>query len=505
MNNADRKMNDVPMSELVELEKQTASPIQPEDIAIKPAPPMMQGAQGPFGIKTDAVAKVVVSDDKLEATMCVFAPQFSGRDITVDDMKAALRAEHVTYGIDEPLLEEIAANRLYDKIFTVAYGMPAHDGADGSVASLYEKNKELTPRTLEDGSVDFRDLGLVVNISANDLICEITPETPGEEGMNVCGQVIAPRPGRPPVIPQGQNTVLSADGTKLYAAQSGNLVYKNGKFNVETTFMISKDIDVSTGNINFLGDVIVKGSVQEGFSVTAGGSLTVYGAVTGAEITAHDDITVKNGVCASKVTSQYGNISIGFGENDIITTRGNLTSTSLVACRIKIEGNLDCTRSPGALVGGECSVMGSFAVAQLGHKSYIQTVVSVGSTSNLLMEMDALEKQCAEIDEYIQKISASLEYLQEKKRRGEHLPPDKEAYIASAIRMKVQKGLDKKPLRQRIDEIKHIINAKESLSLKIQKCIYPNVKINLNSFSTVTTSEYGRCNVVCGANGIEFR
>ena len=35
--------------------------------------------------------------------------------------------------------------------------------------------------------------------------------------------------------------------------------------------------------------------------------------------------------------------------NDTITTRGNLTSTSLVGCRIKIEGDLDCTKNPGAL------------------------------------------------------------------------------------------------------------------------------------------------------------
>ena len=82
--------------------------------------------------------------------------------------------------------------------------------------------------------------------------------------MNVYGQVIAPRPGRPPLVPQGSNTVLSADGTKLFAADSGNLVYKGGRFNVETTFQISSDIDVKTGNINFLGDVLIKGSVQEG-------------------------------------------------------------------------------------------------------------------------------------------------------------------------------------------------------------------------------------------------
>lgn len=67
-------------------------------------------------------------------------------------------------------------------------------------------------------------------------------------------------------------------------------------------------------------------------------------------------------------------------------------------------------------MGGDCSVMGRFAVAQLGNKSYTPTIISVGSTTNLLLEMDSLEKQCTAIDEYIEKINTSIEFLQE--RRG---------------------------------------------------------------------------------------
>ena len=139
---------------------------------------------------------------------------------------------------------------------------------------------------------------------------------------------------------QGSVMFLGGEGNKkLFAADSGNLVYKGGRFNIETTFQISSDVDVKTGNIDFLGDVVIKGSVQEGYTVTAGKSITVLGMVTGATLTAQGDITVKNGVFASTVQSQYGNINIAIGENDTITTRGNLTSTSLVGCRIKIEGD----------------------------------------------------------------------------------------------------------------------------------------------------------------------
>lgn len=492
---------DKSMAELVELEKSVSSQTTPE---ISETFTSAANNSNPM-LRSDATPKIVISDDKLEANMCVFAPQFGGKDITVEAITQVLKDEHIKYGIDEELITEIVGEKLYDKVFTIAHGEPAIDGEDGYVTNRYEQSKKLVPKKLEDGSVDYRDLGLVVNIKANDAICDITAETLGTEGCNVFGQKIPPRPGKPPKIPQGQNTVLSGDGSRLYAAQSGNLIYKNGVFAIETTFYLNEDVSAATGNISFLGDIVIKGNVQEGFSVTAGKTLTVNGMVTGAVLSAQSDITVKNGVFASTLTSTDGNISIGFGENDTITTRGNLTSTSLIGCMIKIEGNLECIKSPGVLVGGECSVMGNFTVAQLGHKNYIPTVISVGSVTNLVMEMDSLEKQCTQIDEYIAKLNASIEFLQEKKRNGEKLSEDKENYISSAIRLKVQRAMDKKPLRARIEEIQRIINAREDLSLKITRCIYPNVRINLNSFTTTTSAEYGKCTVVCGPNEIEFK
>ncbi|MBR4305476.1 MAG: DUF342 domain-containing protein [Ruminiclostridium sp.] len=490
-------MANTSMSELVELEQATA--------VMSADTPIMQRENDNPALKCDALPKVVVSDNRLEANMCVFAPQFGGKDVTVEMMKQVLKDEHVKYGIDEELLFEIAANKLYDKVFTVATGEPAIDGQDGYVSNKYDEVKKLVPKTLEDGSVDFRDLGLVVNVQQNDIICEITYETMGTAGKNVYGQEILPKPGRTPQVPQGPNTVLSADRTKLYAAEGGNLIFKNGCFSVETTFVIHEDVCVSTGNVNFIGDVVINGSVQEGFTVTAGKSITVKGMVTGAVLTAQGDINVKNGVFTSTLTSATGNINIGFGENNTITTRGNLTSTSLIGCKIKIEGNLDCIKNPGVLVGGECSVMGNFQVAQLGHKNYIHTIVSIGSVTNLVMEKDSLEKQCAEIDETISKINKSIEFLQEKKRNGEHLDETKEAFISSAIRMKVQKAVEKKPLRARIEEIQHIINAKEEVTVNVLKHVYPNVRINLNSFATTTSAEYGKCRIVCGPNDIEFK
>lgn len=118
------------MSELIELEKEATSSLDGIELNNKT---MQRPQENNPTLNVDASVKVVVSDNHLEANMCVFSPQFSGKDITVEAMRQALKDEHVVYGIDEELLEEIAANKLYDKIFTVASGYAAVDGENGRV------------------------------------------------------------------------------------------------------------------------------------------------------------------------------------------------------------------------------------------------------------------------------------------------------------------------------------------------------------------------------------
>lgn len=88
--------------------------------------------------------------------------------------------------------------------------------------------------------------------------------------------------GKPPHIPAGKNTVLSEDKTKLLADIDGEVVYEGNKFNVKNLLTINHDVDNSIGNIDFTGDILIKGDVREGYSVKAEGDVTIFGTVEGA-------------------------------------------------------------------------------------------------------------------------------------------------------------------------------------------------------------------------------
>ena len=52
-----------------------------------------------------------------------------------------------------------------------------------------------------------------------------------------------------------------------------------GKVTVETVLVIPGDVNASTGNVNGLGTVIIKGNVEDGFEVSAQGNIEVNGFV----------------------------------------------------------------------------------------------------------------------------------------------------------------------------------------------------------------------------------
>jgi len=77
------------------------------------------------------------------------------------------------------------------------------------------------------------------------------------------------------VLPKGKNVEISEDGQSLIAGIDGQVNYIDGKVSVFANYEVPADVDNSTGNISFVGNVIIRGNVLSGFTVEAGGSVEV--------------------------------------------------------------------------------------------------------------------------------------------------------------------------------------------------------------------------------------
>jgi len=88
----------------------------------------------------------------------------------------------------------------------------------------------------------------------------------GVDGVNVFGKTIDFKKGRNVDFNNGKNTYISQGGLQLKANTDGCVEISNGKVYVNDVYVVN-DVDNETGNIDFVGDVVINGDVKAGFSV----------------------------------------------------------------------------------------------------------------------------------------------------------------------------------------------------------------------------------------------
>ena len=146
------------------------------------------------------------------------------------------------------------------------------------------------PGVGEDGeSSDLYSLGYVQNVIAGQLLAEVIPLE--QAGAEPDPRFVLSRP----VLPGGANTrVDPAYPNYLLSTSNGYVFYNSGKITVKRLLNVRQDVSFRTGNIFFVGDMAVHGSVRSGFSVQAN-NLRIMGMVEGGVARARRDLMVDGG------------------------------------------------------------------------------------------------------------------------------------------------------------------------------------------------------------------
>ena len=80
-----------------------------------------------------------------------------------------------------------------------------------------------------------------------------------------------------------ENVVCNAEMTIMYAAIDGLFTLTGGEtINVFPIYEVNGDVDYHTGNIDFVGTVVIRGNVLTGFRIRAAGDIRIVGGVEGA-------------------------------------------------------------------------------------------------------------------------------------------------------------------------------------------------------------------------------
>ncbi len=406
------------------------------------AQPNSQPEQSP----DDGRVAVTITGDRMTAELLVTAPVSGGRAITVEDALAKLAEAGVIYGIDPEAvrLAVECAQQLRDPAappppVAVATGRDATTGEDARI----DYHPVLTaargrPKVLPDGTVDLFDLNLVQNISIYTVLAVMVPAQRGEPGMTVTGAEIPGRLGHEVWLKAGTGTKLSADRLTVTATVAGHPTLMYGEITVTNVFRVKGDVGVETGNIEFVGSVVVSGSVLRGFTVKAEGDVEVQGAVDGGSVEAAGSVIVQYGIASGARVVAGGAVKARFIEAAEVRAGTHLWSTDgILQSRVESGGNVEVVGRRGAIIGGSVTAKTSVTARVLGSHLGGSTEISVGVMPEVRQEMVENQKKRSQMEAEFQRTEQTIQYMAAQLRNG-WLSPERRVMLAKLVKAREQ-------------------------------------------------------------------
>lgn len=425
-----------------------------------------------------ASAEISLDPNKTTAFLTMNAPENGGMDITYEKVMKAISDAGVTYGINESDIRKAVEQKRYgENIFAARWTTPV-DGKDGTVKWHFDKDAVIAPQADEAGNVDYKNLGIVQNILKGTIIATITPPTEGTPGKDITGMTVAQRVGVPAKINVGKGTALANNDLELVATIDGNLRFDKGSFVVEEELTIQGDVDNAVGNLDFIGNIIIRGNVLEGFTIHSNKNISINGTVTGAKVNAEGDLTIKLGAINSDITCG-GSIKMGFCENTTVHAERDVEAASFVGGEV-FAGKYIRTNGKGRMVGGKYTALEGIEAGTIGSDNYTRTLITVGNNAILSEERDNAMRTIAELEDKCEQLGKIISMLTEMAKKAK-LPPEREQMKLNAMKSKFQMTGEMKRLEARIVEIDHTLELHQNLSVSASREFYPGTTLRINS------------------------
>lgn len=322
----------------------------------------------------------------------------------------------VVVGIEEELVAQLVAqvqggaHRL--GLHLLAQGTGPVNGQDAQVEILVDlKRRAGTEKP--DGSIDFREVNFAPNVGAGQVIARRRPPTQGVPGQDVKGQVLAARDGLDQPLKAGINVETRLEeGVEVYLATiEGAARQKEGELQVVRQLAVKGNVDFSTGNLDFRGEVYIDGSVVQGFSVKATGTITIADTVeNGSTVLSVADIVVSRGILGRRTRVQAGgSIRAQFVQEAKVEAGGDITIGNYVYhATLRAEGKVMVRKGVGGkggvILGGEIWGHDGVEAVQIGSTTGVAGTIVVGLQPVHAQQLDRLKANISVCQEHLQKV-----------------------------------------------------------------------------------------------------
>ena len=426
--------------------------------------------------ETQLILLVETAPDKRSAELIV--PPGAKRDALCAE--SAFDALHdaridITDAVREAV-EQLLAERPAGNIScrgVVAMGTPARNGIDGDV--IWHVSK---PEDNEDADrTNYYERSSFIVVERDQVIGQLRAPTAGQPGRDVTGEPIPAAAGSAAKI--ALEAIRQEQDGRLIAEITGVLDRKPGAAVVRPVVDVPGNVDFSTGNIDFPGDVLVHGGVCDHFVVKATGNVEVNGTIEAATTECGGDLTAHGGMAGRGEGSvSVGGTLVGKYLDLVKGEVGCLDIAREVAnCELVVHG--DARMAGGAIMGGEITVAGAIEVAKLGSPAEVVTTLVLGRVPAMEEKAAQLEKLARQLGERRGALTAALAELE---GQGSNLTVGEKEKIAgrqhevATINEKIEQvlGVHKKLVAG--------IEDRRKVDLTVAKMIYPGTRLTIQEY-----------------------
>lgn len=299
----------------------------------------------------------------------------------VSNIINSLHEQNIIEGI---LLNVIQNELVVNEEIVIVKGQEPVPGKDAIVK--YYKRSERKPTIRDDGKADFYDMNFLDEVKKGDWLGEKIPPTNSIPGRTITGEFAIAENGKNKNLQFDEKTVAAykEDGKLvLRSLIDGVVEFHAGKIAVGNHLIIDGDVGVKTGNIQFEGNVTVKGTVIDGFSVYATNDISILSELGVSNIDTIQselgDVFIKGGIFGkgkSKILAGR-NIFVKHTNESILEASENIhIGYYSLGSHLKAQ-NIMTDERKGKLIGGFIEARGKVRAGIIGNKMERKTVINV--------------------------------------------------------------------------------------------------------------------------------
>jgi len=364
-----------------------------------------------------------ISNDYMRVVMKITKPKKGGREADYEDFDNIIQKNLIISGIKRDIATSTIENQIYTTPTLIAESTIPIMGENARVELFF--NKEKSYSDIEDTeNIDYKNLSNIKSVTIDQVLGEKIAATIGEDGHDVLGKTIEAYKGKDLDINDylGNNVAFDSNTNIIKSTIDGQVVLTNKLVSVEPLLEIAGDVGPETGNIDFLGSVLIKGSVLDNYSVSAKGNIDVMGSVGKSDLLSHGNIVVKLGIQGSEANTvkadgdilakfiQFGNVEAG---GDVVVNEAILNSN------IDSENNILLIGKKAIASGGRLRAYKKVIGKVLGSTSNTKTIIETGIHPENRKKMSMLESEKLDISEKLEPLSINIKSMNKiKKTKG---------------------------------------------------------------------------------------